>query len=179
MKKKQPFEIIFIMRKKKKIKMFFFLRGWVRRVITCLYIFGGNCFSLAILCPVSPRCILKVPTQMSVILELHSCLQARRRLFVPRATSKTRYFSSNVDALKSRLASTHLTVEHLFLIVSFGLLVRGLYARPRLSLGGRPRLSSRHPCWPPSQMHFLWHQWCRCTSFNDSQLFLCPGRKRA
>lgn len=40
--------------------------------------FGGNCFSLAILCPVSLKCILKVPTQMSVILEVHSCLQARR-----------------------------------------------------------------------------------------------------
>lgn len=94
--------------------MFFFVSGRVRGVITCLYIFGGNCFSLAILCPVSPRCILKVPTQTSVILELHSRLQARWRLFVPRTTSKTRYFSSNVDAPKSRLASTHLTVEHPF-----------------------------------------------------------------
>lgn len=113
--------------------MFFFARGWVRRVITCLYIFGGNCFSLAILCPVSPRCILKVPTQMSVILELHSCLQARRRLFVPRTTSKTRYFSSKRGRAKE---PPHLHPSYCrasFLNVPFGLLVRGLYVRPRLS----------------------------------------------
>lgn len=158
--------------KKKKIKMFFFVRGRVRGVITCLYIFGGNCFSLAILCPVSPRCILKVPTQTSVILERHSRLQARRRrLFVPRTTSKTRYFSSNVDALKSRLASTHLTVEHhFFYLVS----LRGLL----LSLSLLGTRADRHPL-TPSQMHFLWHRRSRCTSLNDSQLFLCPGRKRA
>lgn len=121
--------------------MFFFVSGRVRGVITCLYIFGGNCFSLAILCPVSPRCILKVPTQTSVILERHSRLQSRRRLFVLRTTSKTRYFSSNVDAPKSRLASTHLTVEHPF----FFPFLCGVSH----SLGGRHRLSPWHLCWPP------------------------------
>lgn len=152
--------------------MFFFVSGRVRGVITCLYIFGGNCFSLAILCPVSPRCILKVPTQTSVILERHSRLQSRRRLFVLRTTSKTRYFSSNVDAPKSRLASTHLTVEHPFFSVS----LRGL----SLSRGAAPSVSLAPVLTPPlSQMHFLWHRRSRCTSFNDSQLFLCPGRKRA
>lgn len=125
--------------------MFFFVSGRVRGVITCLYIFGGNCFSLAILCPVSPRCILKVPIQTSVILALHSRLQVRRRrLFVPWTTSKTRYFSSNVDALKSRLASTHLTVEHpRFRLFAGFVALSGGGAAPSVSLA--PVLTTPHP----------------------------------
>lgn len=122
--------------------------GVVREVITCLYIFGGNCFSLAILCPVYPRCILKVPThKQSVTLELHLRLQVRRRqhrrrrLFVLRATSQNEvlFFKRGRAEEPPGLHPSYCRAS--LRVVSFGLLFGG-FVREVASLSFSPLLFS-------------------------------------